>query len=90
MVRPAYHVGQAEDLLSKMSPAQKKQEQEYFGQHSFEFSSLFKSHHPGPCWILAKADEFQLLWQCLVEYRQTLDAAHRSSFDNTASLRSPP
>lgn len=46
--------------LSKMSESQKKQQQQYFGAHSFEFSSIFKSHHPGPYWILEKTKEFQL------------------------------
>lgn len=46
--------------LSTMSTAQKQQEQEYFGAHSFEFSSIFKRHHPGPYWILAKTKQFQL------------------------------
>jgi hypothetical protein len=43
-----------------MSAEQKKQEQQYFTEHSFEFSSLFKSHHPGPYWVLARAEQFQL------------------------------
>lgn len=46
--------------LSTMSKAQKQQEQAYFGAHSFEFSSIFKRHHPGPYWILAKTKQFQL------------------------------
>jgi outer membrane protein assembly factor BamB len=46
--------------LSEMSAEQKKQEQQYFRDHSFEFSSLFSKHHPGPYWILARAKEFQL------------------------------
>jgi hypothetical protein len=46
--------------LSTMSAEQKKQEQQYFASHSFEFSSIFKRHHPGPYWILEKTKEFQL------------------------------
>ena len=53
------HAG-ATPQLSKMSESQKKQEQQYFASHSFEFSSIFKSHHPGPYWILAKTKQFQL------------------------------
>lgn len=30
------------------------------GKDSFEFTSLFKTHHPGPYWILARADKLQL------------------------------
>ena len=45
----------AAESLSGMSPERKKQEQAYFRQHSFEFSSLFSRHHPGPYWILAHA-----------------------------------
>jgi Spy/CpxP family protein refolding chaperone len=46
--------------LSSMTMAQKHQEQQYFTNHSFEFSSLFKRYHPGPYWILAKSSEFKL------------------------------
>ena len=46
--------------LSTMSAEQKKQDQQYFASHSFEFSSIFKSHHPGPYWILENAKQFQL------------------------------
>jgi len=46
--------------LSSMSAEQKKQGQQYFASHSFEFSSIFKRHHPGPYWILEKTKEFQL------------------------------
>ncbi len=46
--------------LSSMSAEQKKEQQKYFASHSFEFSSIFKSHHPGPYWILEHAQQFQL------------------------------
>ena len=46
--------------LPTMSAEQKKQAQQYFASHSFEFSSIFKRHHPGPYWILEKTKEFQL------------------------------
>lgn len=50
----------ATTLLSSMSAEQKKQDQDYFAAHSFEFSSIFKRHHPGPYWILERTKEFQL------------------------------
>lgn len=46
--------------LSKMTAEQKKREQEYFRSHSFDFSSIFSSRHPGPYWILENAKQFQL------------------------------
>lgn len=46
--------------LSSMSAEQKKEQQKYFASHSFEFSSIFKSYHPGPYWILENAQQFQL------------------------------
>lgn len=46
--------------LSTMSAEQKKQEQQYFTSHSFEFSPIFKSHHPGPYWILEHVKQLQL------------------------------
>ena len=46
--------------LSKMSAAQKKQQQQYFTSHSFEFSTIFKRYHPGPYWILEKTRQLQL------------------------------
>lgn len=46
--------------LAKISDEQKMEQQRYFTEHSFEFSSLFKKYHPGPHWIIAHAQEFQL------------------------------
>ena len=62
---PAHAAGQAgraepNTPLSEMSAAQKKQDQQYFASHSFEFSTLFKSHHPGPLWILEHAAQLEL------------------------------
>ena len=52
--------GDSTTQLSNMSSDQKKQEQKYFASHSFEFSSIFKSHHPGPYWILENAKQLRL------------------------------
>jgi len=62
---PAHASGDVEradttSTLSTMSADQKKQAQQYFASHSFEFSSIFKSHHPGPYWILEHVKQLQL------------------------------
>ncbi len=32
----------------------------YFMQHSFDFPTVFRAHHPGPAWILQHASDFNL------------------------------
>ena len=36
------------------------QSRAYFMQHSFEFPTVFRAHHPGPAWILQHASDFNL------------------------------
>lgn len=46
--------------LFTMSADQKKQAQQYVMSHSFEFSSIFKSHHPDSDLILEHVKQLQL------------------------------
>lgn len=73
--------------LSAMSPAQKKQGQEYFGTHSFEFSSIFKNHHPGPYWILAKTKEFHLSSEQIKQQEALKFAMAKSTLSSSAVLQ---
>ena len=70
-----------------MSAEQKKQEQQYFTEHSFEFSSLFKSHHPGPYWILAHAKEFQLSPEQLKQQEELKNAMAESTIAGNTALK---
>ena len=36
------------------------QSRAYFMQHSFDFPTVFRTHHPGPAWVLQHASEFNL------------------------------
>ncbi len=73
--------------LSKMSAAQKKQEQQYFAAHSFEFSSIFKRHHPGPYWILEKAQQFQLSSEQIKHQESLKFAMAKSTISGNTALQ---
>lgn len=73
--------------LSSMTPAEKKQDQAYFTAHSFEFSSIFKSHHPGPYWILEKTKEFQLSSAQIKQQEQLKYGMAKSTIAGNAALK---
>lgn len=73
--------------LSAMSPAQKKQGQEYFRTHSFEFSSIFKNHHPGPYWILAKTKDLQLSSEQIKQQEALKFAMAKTTLSSSAVLQ---
>lgn len=73
--------------LSSMTPAEKKQDQAYFTAHSFEFSSIFKSHHPGPYWILEKIKEFQLSSAQIKQQEQLKSGMAKSTIAGNAALK---
>ena len=73
--------------LSKMSESQKKQAQQYFASHSFEFSSIFKSHHPGPYWILEKTKEFQLSGEQIKQQEALKFAMAKSTISGNTVLQ---
>lgn len=73
--------------LSTMSAEQKKQEQQYFASHSFEFSSLFKRHHPGPYWILEKTKELQLSGEQIKQQEDLKNGMAKSTLSGNAVLQ---
>lgn len=73
--------------LSKMSAEQKKQEQQYFASHSFEFSSIFKRYHPGPYWILEKAKQFQLTREQIKAQEDLKFAMAKNTIAGNAALQ---
>lgn len=74
--------------LAQMSPIQKKQEQQYFGAHSFQFPSIFKRYHPGPYWILKNNSAFHLtIMQTLREKKLKYEMAMSTITDNHALQR---
>ena len=73
--------------LSTMSAEQKKQEQQYFASHSFEFSSIFKRHHPGPYWILEKTKEFQLSGKQIKQQEELKFAMAKSTISGNTILQ---
>jgi Spy/CpxP family protein refolding chaperone len=61
-VRPAAEAARtpvSPSPLATMSDEDKRRQQEYFRDHSFDFSSIFSAYHPGPYWILANQERFQ-------------------------------
>lgn len=77
---PAYALSAAQ--LAHMSPAQKKQAQQYFTAHALGFST-FKKYHPGPYWILANKHAFHLTTaQIKQEGRLKDEMAMRTITDN--------
>ncbi len=80
------HTG-ATPQLSKMSASQKKQEQQYFASHSFEFSSIFKSHHPGPYWILENAKQFQLSSEQIKQQEDLKFGMAKSTISSNTALQ---
>ena len=42
------------------APDAMAQARAYFMQHSFDFPTVFRAHHPGPAWILQHASDFNL------------------------------
>ena len=88
----AYALADTEDAassvqLSKMSAEQKKQEQQYFLSHSFEFSSIFKRYHPGPYWILEKTQQFQLSPEQIKDQEDLKFAMAKSTIAGNAALQ---
>lgn len=73
--------------LSTMSAEQKKQEQQYFASHSFEFTSIFKRHHPGPYWILEKTKEFQLSSEQIKQQEDLKIGMAKSTISGSAVLK---
>lgn len=73
--------------LSTMSAEQKKQGQQYFASHSFEFSSIFKRHHPGPYWILEKAKELQLSGEQFKQQEDLKNGMAKSTLSGNAVLQ---
>lgn len=73
--------------LSSMSAEQKKQDQDYFAAHSFEFSSIFKRHHPGPYWILEKTKEFQLSSAQIKQQEQLKFGMAKSTIAGNTALK---
>ena len=73
--------------LSSMSAEQKKQGQQYFASHSFEFSSIFKRHHPGPYWILEKTKEFQLSGEQIKQQEALKFAMAKSTISGNTVLQ---
>ena len=73
--------------LSSMSAEQKKQEQEYFASHSFEFPSLFSRLHPGPYWILENAKQFELSSEQIKQQENLKFAMAKSTISGNAALR---
>ena len=73
--------------LSTMSVEQKKQEQKYFASHSFEFSSIFKRHHPGPYWILENAKQFQLSSEQIKHQENLKFSMAKSTISGNAALQ---
>lgn len=74
--------------LSAMSAEQKKQEQKYFTSHSFEFSSIFKSHHPGPYWILENVKPLQLSSAQIKQQEDLKFGMAKSTISSNSVLRS--
>ena len=73
--------------LSKMSAQQKKQAQQYFASHSFEFSSIFKHYHPGPYWVLEKTKQFQLTPEQIKAQEDLKFAMAKSTIASNAALQ---
>jgi hypothetical protein len=73
--------------LSTMSAEQKKQEQKYFASHSFEFSSIFKSHHPGPYWILENVKQLQLSSEQIKQQEDLKFAMAKSTISGNTALQ---
>lgn len=73
--------------LSAMTAAQKKQGQEYFTAHSFDFSSIFKKHHPGPYWILKKKNQFQLSSAQIKKQDALKNAMAKNTLSGNAALK---
>ena len=73
--------------LSEMSAEQKKQEQQYFAAHSFEFSSIFKRHHPGPYWILENAQQLQLSSEQIQQQEKLKFAMAKSTISGNTALQ---
>ena len=74
--------------LSSMSTDEKKQEQIYFAAHSFEFSSIFKSHHPGPYWILKNAKQFKLSREQIKQQEELKFGMAKSTISDNTALQS--
>lgn len=72
---------------SDMSAEQRKAEQQYFAAHSFEFSSIFKRHHPGPYWILANAEHFRLSAEQAKRQETLKLAMARATISGNVALR---
>lgn len=73
--------------LSTMSADQKKQAQQYFASHSFEFSSIFKSHHPGPYWILEHVKQLQLSSAQIKQQEELKFGMARSTISGNIALQ---
>ncbi len=73
--------------LSTMSADQKKQAQQYFTSHSFEFSSLFKSHHPGPYWILKHVKQLQLSGEQIKQQEELKFGMAKSTISGNSALQ---
>lgn len=73
--------------LSTMSAEQKKEEQQYFRSHAFEFSSIFSAHHPGPYWILENAEQFQFSSEQIKQQEELKFGMAKATISGNAALR---
>lgn len=72
---------------SQPSPDLAAQGRAYFMQHSFDFPTVFRSHHPGPAWILQHASDFNLTPQQTAAMERLRDGMRSSVAEDSAKLK---
>ncbi len=56
-------------------------------QHSYDFPTVFRSHHPGPAWILQHASDFNLTPQQTAAIERLQNGMRSSVAENSAKLK---
>ena len=82
---PAYAASRVQ--TSPMSAVKLKQEVKYFGEHSFDFFSIFKRYHPGPYWILHHAKQLHLTVAQIQQEKPLHVSMAKSTFADNSALR---
>ncbi len=72
---------------SSATPDAMAQGRAYFMQHSFDFPTVFRAHHPGPAWILLHASDFNLSLEQTTRMEQLRGEMRSHVADDSAKLK---
>ncbi len=72
---------------SSPTPDAMAQGRAYFMQHSFDFPTVFRAHHPGPAWVLLHASDFNLSPEQTARMEQLRGEMRSHVADDSATLK---